>query len=148
LADLPPLEVLLARFAGALAAPMQQMAGLLQALPRNLAYGLAALRDLRAAAEPATDTPSAEAASTAEAGVPTGEAAEADVPAVDADVPAAEIDVPAAEGEGAAVGAAASPDESEVPAAETEVPSVEDESPAVEAEATPEPDPSAEQPQE
>lgn len=47
LADLPPREVLLARLAGALAAPMQQMAGLLQALPRNLAYGIAALRDQR-----------------------------------------------------------------------------------------------------
>ena len=43
LADLPPREVLLARLAGALAAPMQQMAGLLQALPRNLAYGISAL---------------------------------------------------------------------------------------------------------
>ncbi len=39
LAELPPREVLLARLAGAIAAPMQQMAGLLQALPRNLAYG-------------------------------------------------------------------------------------------------------------
>ncbi len=45
LAELPPRDVLLARLAGALAAPLQQMAGLLQALPRNLAYGLAALRD-------------------------------------------------------------------------------------------------------
>ncbi len=45
LADLPPREVLLARLAGAMAAPLQQMAGLLQALPRNLAYGIAALRD-------------------------------------------------------------------------------------------------------
>ncbi len=43
LADLPPREVLLARLAGALAAPMQQMAGLLQALPRNMAYGISAL---------------------------------------------------------------------------------------------------------
>jgi large subunit ribosomal protein L10 len=48
LADLPSREVLLARFAGGLAAPLQQLAGLLQALPRNLAYGLAALRDQRA----------------------------------------------------------------------------------------------------
>jgi large subunit ribosomal protein L10 len=43
LADLPPREVLLARLAGGLAAPMQQFAGLLQALPRNFAYGLKAL---------------------------------------------------------------------------------------------------------
>lgn len=49
LAELPSREVLLARLAGALAAPLQQMAGLLQAMPRNLAYGLAALRDQRAA---------------------------------------------------------------------------------------------------
>ena len=52
LADLPPREVLLARLAGAMAAPLQQMAGLLQALPRNLAYGIAALRDQRAEGEP------------------------------------------------------------------------------------------------
>jgi large subunit ribosomal protein L10 len=49
LADLPPRDVLLARLAGALAAPMQQMAGLLQALPRNLAYGLSALIEQREA---------------------------------------------------------------------------------------------------
>jgi large subunit ribosomal protein L10 len=40
LADVEPRDVLLARLAGAFAAPMQQFAGLLQALPRNLAYGL------------------------------------------------------------------------------------------------------------
>jgi len=50
LAELPPREVLLARLAGALAAPMQQMAGLLQALPRNLAYGFSALIEQREAA--------------------------------------------------------------------------------------------------
>jgi large subunit ribosomal protein L10 len=48
LADLPSREQLLARLAGALAAPLQGVAGLLAALPRNLAYGLAALRDQRA----------------------------------------------------------------------------------------------------
>jgi large subunit ribosomal protein L10 len=47
LADLPPRDVLLARLAGALAAPMQQMAGLLQALPQNLAYGISALIEQR-----------------------------------------------------------------------------------------------------
>jgi len=45
LADLPSREVLLARLAGAFAAPLQTFAGLLQALPRNLAYGLSALLD-------------------------------------------------------------------------------------------------------
>ncbi len=53
LADLPSREELLARFAGALQAPLVKTAGLLQALPRNLAYGLSALIDQRATAEAA-----------------------------------------------------------------------------------------------
>ena len=48
LADLPPREQLLARLAGALAAPLRGMASALAAVPRNFAYGLAALRDERA----------------------------------------------------------------------------------------------------
>jgi large subunit ribosomal protein L10 len=53
LADLPSRDTLLAQFAGALAAPLQQLAGLVQALPRNLAYGLSALIEQRqAGAEP------------------------------------------------------------------------------------------------
>ena len=47
LADLPSRDTLLAQFAGALSAPLQQLAGLVQALPRNLAYGLSALLDQR-----------------------------------------------------------------------------------------------------
>ncbi|MGH9028709.1 MAG: 50S ribosomal protein L10 [Acidimicrobiales bacterium] len=47
LADLPSRDVLLARFAGGLAASLRQFAGLLEALPRNLAYGLSALLDQR-----------------------------------------------------------------------------------------------------
>ncbi len=65
LADLPPREVLLARLAGALAAPMQQLAGLLQALPRNMAYGLSALVEQRQAGGEVL--PAEEAASTEEA---------------------------------------------------------------------------------
>jgi large subunit ribosomal protein L10 len=49
LADLPSREVLLAQIAGALQAPLVKTAGLLQALPRNLAYGLKALIDQQAA---------------------------------------------------------------------------------------------------
>jgi large subunit ribosomal protein L10 len=45
LADLPSREQLLAQLAGAMAAPLQQMAGLLAALPRNFAYGMRALAD-------------------------------------------------------------------------------------------------------
>ena len=50
LADLPSREELLAQFAGALQAPLVKMAGLLQALPRNFAYGLSALIEKQAAA--------------------------------------------------------------------------------------------------
>ncbi len=49
LADLPSREELLARFAGALQAPLARTAGLLAALPRNFAYGLSALIDKQAA---------------------------------------------------------------------------------------------------
>ncbi|MGH3848125.1 MAG: 50S ribosomal protein L10 [Pseudonocardiaceae bacterium] len=59
LADLPTRDVLLSRLAGGLAAPLRQMAGLLQALPRNLAFGLAALRDQRIAAGEVQPAPAA-----------------------------------------------------------------------------------------
>jgi len=75
LADLPPREVLLARLAGALAAPMQQMAGLLQALPRNMAYGLSALIEQRQAGGEALPAEEAAAPAEAEAEAPAEEAA-------------------------------------------------------------------------
>ena len=53
LASLPSREELLARLAGAFQAPLVKTAGLLQALPRNFAYGLSALIDKQAAAEAA-----------------------------------------------------------------------------------------------
>jgi large subunit ribosomal protein L10 len=61
LADVAPREVLLAQLAGALAAPLQKMAGLLQALPRNFAYGLSALVEKRQAEAPQAEAPQAEA---------------------------------------------------------------------------------------
>jgi large subunit ribosomal protein L10 len=83
LADLPSREVLLARLAGALAAPMQQMASLLKALPQNLAYGISALIEQREAggevlppAEEATaEAPAEEAAAEPEAAEAPAEAA-------------------------------------------------------------------------
>lgn len=107
LAELPSREVLLARIAGGLAAPLQQMAGLLQALPRSFAYGLAALRDKKVAAGEDAGTPAAEpelgaapaaaepeAADAAEAPAAEPEAADAaEVPA--ADVAEAATDAPA-----------------------------------------------------
>lgn len=47
LADLPSRDVLLAQVAGAFQAPLSKLAGLLEALPRNFAYGLKALIDTR-----------------------------------------------------------------------------------------------------
>jgi large subunit ribosomal protein L10 len=50
LADLPSRDVLLARLAGLIASPLSTMAGLLKAVPQNLAYGLAALIDAKGGA--------------------------------------------------------------------------------------------------
>jgi large subunit ribosomal protein L10 len=58
LADVQPREVLLSRLAGGLAAPMQSFASLLQALPRNFAYGLKALIDQGGASPTDPATPS------------------------------------------------------------------------------------------
>jgi large subunit ribosomal protein L10 len=104
LADLPPREVLLARLAGALAAPMQQMAGLLQALPRNMAYGISALIEQREAG--GETLPAPEAPSTEEAAAPAE--AEADAAPVEEAPPEA-----AAEAEAAPEAAAPATDASE-----------------------------------
>jgi large subunit ribosomal protein L10 len=62
LADLPSRDVLLAQIAGAFQAPLAKLAGLLQALPRNFAYGLKALIDERGGApEPTAPEPEAAA---------------------------------------------------------------------------------------
>jgi len=65
LADIAPREVLLARFAGLLAAPMQQFAGLLAAVPRNFAYGLKALIDAGGAPGAPADVPAEQPAEAA-----------------------------------------------------------------------------------
>jgi large subunit ribosomal protein L10 len=93
LADVEPREVLLAKLAGGMAAPMQQMASLLAALPRNLAYGLKALIDQGgSAAGEHSGAPGAPAPAPAEEPAP--EAA-ADAPAEEA--PASEAEAPAAD---------------------------------------------------
>jgi hypothetical protein len=61
LAELPSREQLLAQLAGAMAAPLQQMAGLLKALPQNFAYALRALADQQGGPVD-LDSPPAEAA--------------------------------------------------------------------------------------
>ncbi|MCU1461075.1 MAG: ribosomal protein [Acidimicrobiales bacterium] len=106
LAELPSRDVLLAQLAGAMAAPMRTFAGLLQALPRSLAYGLKALLDQRAADAP-----------------PEPPAPEAEAPAPEAEAPAAEAEPAASETEAAAPEAEAPAPEAEAPAVtETPVP--------------------------
>jgi large subunit ribosomal protein L10 len=89
LADLPSREALLAHLAGGLAAPLRQLAGLIQALPRNLAYGISALVEQRTAAgeAPVTDeSPAPEVAidEAPAAEAPAGEAPAAEAPAAEA----------------------------------------------------------------
>jgi large subunit ribosomal protein L10 len=89
LADLPSRQTLLAQFAGALVAPLQQFAGLVEALPRNLAYGLAALVAQREAEAPAAEAAetTAEAPAAETAAEATTEASATEAPA---EAPAAE----------------------------------------------------------
>ena len=121
LADVEPREVLLAKLAGLMAAPMQQFASLMQALPRDLAYGLQALVDQGGGA-PATPEPEAEAADDA-APAPEAEADSTDeAPADDAaaEVPAddAPADAPAEEAAAETEAAPAAESEPEEAAAE------------------------------
>ena len=122
LADLPPRDVLLARIAGALAAPLRQMAGLLEALPRDLAYGIAALIEQReAAGETLPDAPAAEAPAVAtEAPDVAAEAPAAEAPAVATEAPDVAAEAPAAE----------------APEVATEAPDAAAEAPAVAADAS------------
>ncbi len=89
LADIEPREVLLAKLAGLMAAPLQQFAGLLQAVPRDFAYGLQALIDEGGApGAPASEPAADEAASDEPAAEAEAEAA-SDEPAAEADAEAA-----------------------------------------------------------
>ncbi len=128
LAQVAPRDELLARLAGGLAAPMVQFAGLLQALPRNFAYGLKALIDQQggvpAAPEPAADeAPAAAASETDES--PAGdeasaEATETDESPAEAEASAAttETEAPADDAETDDTAADVATDETDVAAAE------------------------------
>lgn len=67
LADLPSREVLLSQIAGLLQAPLQQMANLLEAVPRSFAYGLMALIDKQGGVPDDATTPEADGAPAATA---------------------------------------------------------------------------------
>jgi large subunit ribosomal protein L10 len=92
LADLPSRDVLLARMAGLLASPLRTMAGLLKAVPQNLAYGLSALIDSKggpvAVAVAVADVKLDEVAET-----PTGVEEDAPAASDDAAAPVAEVEV-------------------------------------------------------
>jgi large subunit ribosomal protein L10 len=62
LADIQPREVLLARIAGGLQAPLTKAAGLFSAFTRNFAYGLKAYADQRSAEAPEVAAPVADVA--------------------------------------------------------------------------------------
>ena len=89
LADVAPREQLLSEIAGLLAAPMQQFASLLDAIPRNFVYALNALIEKQGgapadAAEPAAEeTAAAPAAEATEAAEPAAEETAAAEPAAD-----------------------------------------------------------------
>lgn len=104
LAKVAPREELLARLAGGMAAPMQTFAGLLQAVPQNMAYALAAL-----------------IAQGGAPGAPTDQASDDAAPADDAsaEVPTQQ-DAPSDTDEAPAVEAAANEDTASAPEAPTE----------------------------
>ena len=94
LAETAPREELLSRLAGGLAAPMRNFASLLQALPRDFAYGLQALIDKQGGvpAADATPAPAEEAAPDA----PAAESVPAEAEAEATTEPAAEAPADAA----------------------------------------------------
>jgi large subunit ribosomal protein L10 len=104
LADVAPREELLARLAGGFQAPLVKAAGLFQALPRNMAYGIKALLDQRIEGGEALEVPAEEA--------PADEApaadATAEAPAETADAPeeTAAAEAPATETDGEPTAAA------------------------------------------
>ena len=115
LAKIAPREVLLAQLAGAMQAPMQQFAGLIKALPQNLAYALQALIDQSGAPgspeAPAEAVADDAAADETEAVADDAAAEETDA---EADVPAEETEVAdAAEAEETQVADAAEADDTE-----------------------------------
>ena len=131
LAQVAPREELLARLAGGIAAPMVQFAGLLQALPRNFAYGLKALIDEQGGV-PAAAEPEPEVAPEPEAA--TDEAPAEDAPADEAPAEAQAVteteEAPAEEAAATEADTDESPAEAEAAAVETET-----EAPADDAEA-------------
>ena len=94
LAEVAPREELLAKLAGLMAAPMVQFAGLLQAVPRDFAYGLQALIE-QGGAPGAPASPEAPA-DEAPADAPAEEVAADEAPAAEAEATTDTTETPAA----------------------------------------------------
>ena len=88
LADLPSRDILLAQLAGLIASPLRTMAGLLKAVPQNLAYGLSALIDSKGGVAAPAEVKVEEAAET-----PAGVEEAAPAASDDAAAPVAEVAV-------------------------------------------------------
>jgi large subunit ribosomal protein L10 len=98
LATVAPREELLARFAGGLAAPMRNLAALMQAVPAKFAYGLQALIEAGGAGTTSADAAAADSSDDAPTDTPAAADAAADeTPADDAadSAPAEAADEPA-----------------------------------------------------
>jgi large subunit ribosomal protein L10 len=97
LADLPSREVLLSQIAGLLQAPLQQMANLLEAVPRSLAYGLMALIEKQGGAPETSDHAAPEAAPAEDAASQSAGPSSPDDPGPEpsAEAPVASDDAPA-----------------------------------------------------
>ncbi|MGO9911570.1 MAG: 50S ribosomal protein L10 [Acidimicrobiales bacterium] len=129
LADLPSRDTLLSMIAGALAAPMQQFASLLKALPQNFAYGISAVIDQkRAAGDTSGDAAVADVAESADSVAESAPATEETVAGSDTSV-AAEAPPAAAEADEASAADAAEAAADESPTAEAEA----EEAPAADA---------------
>ena len=85
LAEVAPREELLARLAGGMAAPMQNFASLLNAIPQKLAYALQALIEQGGAS---TAAPATESAAADDGADPTAEADPADTAEAEVEAPA------------------------------------------------------------
>jgi large subunit ribosomal protein L10 len=90
LAEVEPREVLLAKLAGAMAAPMVQLAGLLEAVPRSFAYGLKALIDQQGGVPATAEAPAADTDTTDTTDAPAEAEAPAEEPTPEAAAPSEE----------------------------------------------------------
>lgn len=130
LAELEPREVILAKLAGAFKAPMAQMAGLLAAMPRNLASMMLQLVDKKESGEAASGAaPVDEAPAEEEAPAEAVEAAAAEEPASEETASADEASDDATDeaNEPAPAPEASADDEDEAPAADDTAETAEEE---------------------